>query len=430
MMNDGKYCVISSQFVNVSHSMMVGSADIKGRMLAARYSKFCAVFVLMLAVAMPSVAERQVDIFTDTQLVLDQSAGLRQQAMRASLEVVLIRAAGDVGVINYPGVSEALSTPSAYVSQYRYVSTDEVITIAGAARPAQQLFLQFSQSAIERLLKTSKIAMWRELRPEVLLWVATDTQGKRIADSESMVVSITRRAAALRGIPLALPLLDLTDRQALSAPRLWARDEAAINRASQRYGADAVLAGRVVGLSGGAQRANFILTYDRRSYYFSAESDNTAALMQSIIDQAMAVLAKPNAVMLADNNVLPAITVAVGNVSSFANYAAILQRLESLPSVSRVDLREVGGEYVIADLRYQTTQDRVRTQLSRLEGFESISDETFVRTYWQPSDDIVQVSDIAEADNSKIDNGEKEVLPASVAALPRIDAALIWNVSE
>ncbi|MGS2717051.1 DUF2066 domain-containing protein [Eionea flava] len=407
--------------------------------LVARYTSLCTVFVLMLTVAMPAAAEKQVDIFTDAQLVLDQSVGLRQQAMRASLELVLIRAVGDVNVVNYPEVREALSAPSAYVNQYRYASTEEMIVIAGAARPAQQLFLQFSQPAIERLLKTSKIAMWRELRPEVLLWVATDNQGKRIADATSAIVTTTRRAAALRGVPLALPLLDLTDRQALSAPRLWARDEVAINRASQRYGADAVLAGRVVGLSGGVQRANFILTYDRRAYYFSAESDNTAVLMQNIIDQSMVVLAKSNAVILADNNVLPTITVAVGNVSSFASYATILQRLEGLPSVSRVNLREVGGEYLIADLRYQTTQDRVRTQLSRLEGFESVSDELFISRYWQPAVDIVQLSDASEVDNSdigsiEVENREVEVLPAPsevpVASFPRIDAALIWNVSE
>jgi hypothetical protein len=44
---------------------------------------------------------------------------------------------------------------------------------------------------------------------------------------------------------LLYPLLDLEDRQAISADRVWQGDDAGVRRASARYGADSVLVGRV-----------------------------------------------------------------------------------------------------------------------------------------------------------------------------------------
>lgn len=406
--------------------MLASARQLAAQLLMAWPVYLCATITLAVTISAPAAAERRMEIFSDTSLVLDQSVSVRQQAMKASLKTVLVRATGDVDIAEQPAIATALSAPSAYVSQYRYANTDEVITIAGAARPAQQLFLQFSKPAVERLLKTAQIAMWRELRPEVLLWVAIDDQGKRIADTNSTAVTAMRRAASIRGIPLAVPSLDLTDRQSLSASRLWARDEVAIDRASQRYGADGVLAGRVI-MSGQALRANFLLTYNQRKYDFSAESDSLTALMQNIIDQAMVALAQPNSVILSDNNRLPSLTVAIGNVSRFASYAEVLQRLTALPSVSEASLQEVNQGYLLVNLRYQTTQDRIRSQLSQMQGFESIPKELFVGTYLQPPVSDVDREDEPEVSVSDTDSFAK---PAPLLPLPRIDLAFEWNGDE
>jgi hypothetical protein len=408
--------------------------------------------VLLLSLTSSVVsAERLIDIYTDTQLVLDQSTNLRQQAMRASLATVFIRVTGDSEVINRPMIQEALSTTSAYVSQYRYANTDEVITIAGAVRPAQQLWLEFSQSAIERLLQNAQLPVWSDIRPEILLWVATDNQGRRIADADSSPVQMIKRLAQARGVPLALPSLDLTDRRALTATRLWARDETAIKNASSRYGADGVLAGRIVTASANIWRANFILMYNQRSHYFSAESDNTTSLLQNIINQMTQVLAQTNSVVVNDDAALPSVLIAVDNVTRFSTYADILKRFSALSSVSHVMLQEVNKPYLLINVHYQGSQDRLLSQLKVIKRLEAISLSEFLAAYPQ-NIPLVAAESTIDTDTPIIDESVEgvevsankkgnegldeiivdeinndEITTESAPTSPIIDAAFMWR---
>ncbi|MFT6103476.1 MAG: hypothetical protein ACJAZJ_000901 [Candidatus Endobugula sp.] len=441
---------------NMKNSMKNTTTSVtKGRVAIVLSRLYIGMLVLFISLISSVVsAERQIDILTDTQLVLDQSMNLRQQAMRTSLSAVFVRVTGDSQVVSQPIIQEALSTPSAYVSQYRYANTDEVITIAGASRPAQQLWLQFSQSAIERLLQNAQLPVWSDIRPEILLWVATDNSGRRIADAGSSPVQTLKRLAQARGVPLVLPSLDLTDRRALTSARLWARDETAIKNASSRYGADGVLAGRIVTASANIWRANFILMYNQRSHYFSAESDNTTSLLQNIINQMTQVLAQTNSVVINDDAALPSVLIAVDNVTRFSTYADILKRFSALSSVSHVMLQEVNKSYLLINVHYQGSQDRVWSQLKVIKRLEAISLSEFLAAYPQniplvaaestididtpiidESIEGVEVSANKKGNDGlddtmvgEINNGE--ITSVITSTLPIIDAAFMWRESQ
>jgi uncharacterized protein len=383
-------------------------------------------------------AEKQIDLYVDSQLVLDQSDNLRQQAMRESLATIFIRVTGNVQITKHVAVTQALSKPEAYVSQYRYNSTDDVITIAGASRPAQELWLQFSELAIQRVLQAAQLPAWSSSRPEILLWVAVDESGKRILNTESVPVTTFKRIAKTRGLPLAIPLLDLADRQALAASRLWARDELAITRASARYGADGVLAGRIMSISGGLQRGNFVLMYEGRQYYYSAEGESATVVIQKIMDQSVNTLANANAVIAVGDNVAPHIVMAVDNIVEFSSYAELLESLRDLSSVRHVMLQEVNSHYLIIDLRYQGSATKLRNQLSGLPILQSMPVDQFLEQY--PAEDLAETSDTSLALDPLSTDGEPEVgegdaivTPAvtSIVApvVPIIDVAFTWSGS-
>ncbi|EGG95177.1 hypothetical protein IMCC1989_1600 [gamma proteobacterium IMCC1989] len=397
-------------------------------------------------------AEKQVDLYTHTQLVLDQSENLRLQAMRAGLASVFVRVTGDAQSVKQAAVVQALSKPSAYVSQYRYRTTDEVITIAGASRPAQELWLQFSESAIQRVLQTAQLPVWPNVRPEILLWVAADESGKRILGSGSTPINAFKRTADIRGLPLAMPLLDLTDRQELTATRLWARDERAINRASARYGADGVLAGRIVSVSAVQLRGNFVLIYNGRSYGVDVDGDNATVVVQKVMDQVVSVLAKANAVVVSSDGALAShIAIGVDNVFDFSAYAELLESLRNLSTVSHVMLKKVNHSHLLIDLRYQGDYTRLRQQLSSLPILQSIPVEQFVEKYppvVEPvKDEAIDTvpldtsKELTKELNSEIDDVVDAILDESVAAprlvprvvpraVPVIDAAFTWSGSE
>ena len=54
-----------------------------------------------------------------------------------------------------------------------------------------------------------------------------------------------RDFAGARGLPIIFPVLDFEDRRSLSENIVWNLDEQAIAAASERYGADSILAGRL-----------------------------------------------------------------------------------------------------------------------------------------------------------------------------------------
>jgi len=387
---------------------------------------------MMVISVLPSAAnaEKQVSIYTDKQLVLDQSVNLRQQAIRVSLSAVLIRVTGNTQVVSQSAIQQALSSPSAYLRQYRYAKTDEVITIAGASRPAQQLWLEFSPSAIEQLLKSAQLPIWSDIRPEILLWVATDDQGRRIVGAGSSPVQKIKRLAQARGVPLALPSLDLIDRRALTPARLWARDEASIENASARYGADGVLAGRIEVVSASTWRASFILQYNQRSHYFVAESENTTSLLQNIVNQMTQVLAQANAVVIDDNLALPSMLIAVDNVTRFATYAHIIDRFSELSAVSYVMLQEVNRSYLLVSVRYQGRQDRLLSQLEGLENFEAISVSEFVTAHSQRKPPTVNAANHIVIDDNDESASNEDVDSALETELkstfPIINTAFMW----
>ncbi len=334
-----------------------------------------ALFCLVLCVGLQSAdtfADKRVDIYSDTQLVLDQSESLRQQATNSSLATVIIKASGHSDVLQHPQVKAALAKANTYLAKYSYSSTDQTITIAGAQRPARQLLLQFSAPAIQRLLKTAQLPVWPEVRPEVLIWVASDRQGKRLLSSDSKEVNTLKEAASRRGIPVSTPLLDLADRQALSASRLWAMDESAIRNASARYGLQGVLAGRFVAVSGSSWQGRFILLHKSQRLYFTATNTTPALVAQDIINQTANYFSGLDAIVVNDAQTAPSVTITVANIHRFDQYASLMNYLNELPVIAGVIVNLVDDGTLTLELSYNGSADKLMSVLSNSQFLQEV----------------------------------------------------------
>lgn len=200
---------------------------------------------LILIMVSPNVAaEKSVDIYNTSSLVINQSPEVRQKATAKGLNRVLIRLSGQQNISQSQSIQIALKQAPDYLDRFSYQSTQQTLTIAGAARPATLLLMQFNAAAVKRLLSEANLPLWSERRPDVLVWTATDKRGKKYVDIESDMAKALNTSAADRGLPIVLPVLDLEDRRALPVARLWALDENQVRLASQRYATNAVLSGR------------------------------------------------------------------------------------------------------------------------------------------------------------------------------------------
>jgi uncharacterized protein len=324
-------------------------------------------FVVLISVGCFSIsvqAEKQVELYHISQLVLDQSVSLRQQATTAGLATVIVRVSGDPQALNAPLVKEALSKSTNYLTQYSYNSTDEKITIAGESRPARRLLLHYSAPAIQRLLQTAQLAIWPDNRPEVLLWLVSDQQGSRaLQEAQSVSVLAFKEAADNRGLPIANPLLDLVDRQKLSSARLWAMDEIAIRSASARYETEGILAGRLTVNNNSVWQASVVLLHREQRLFLNGTGVTAQLAAQAVMDQAVNYFARLNAIVIKDEANTPALMIKVTNITGFAAYARLLNQLENLPIIAGTMVSYVEGDQLIVSLRYNGTEDKVLATL-------------------------------------------------------------------
>jgi len=208
-----------------------------------------AAWLAAFAVLAPQFAEPAVfqNLYT---LTVSPEEGVtdRAQAVNLAMRQLLTRVTGDRDAGADPDLQDMVVNASQYVESY-------------AVPDRQTARVSFYSDAIERALESRNRPVWGPERPMTLLWIAIDTgQGERAllpadgappgasADMEALLDGLREELVTVaeeRGLPVTLPLLDLEDMAAVGFADVWGGFEQTVLAASDRYGADAVLVGRV-----------------------------------------------------------------------------------------------------------------------------------------------------------------------------------------
>jgi hypothetical protein len=173
---------------------------------------------------------------------------VRATATQAALARVLTRVTGRRGAPLDPQLQPLLSEPSRYLNSYG---------VDRQGRPQ----VSFNATRIDQALNELNLPIWGPERPLTLLWIAVDdgVGGRALLPANELVADLSPAMMQLltmirtelltvadeRGLPIALPLLDLEDLNAVSFTDVWGGFEDRVVAASARYRADAVLIGRV-----------------------------------------------------------------------------------------------------------------------------------------------------------------------------------------
>jgi uncharacterized protein len=167
-------------------------------------------------------------------------AGNRDAGFRATLEKVLVRMTGRRDVADRPETAALFENAAAYAQQFRQLAPD-------------RFWAAFDGAALERQLGELGLPVWGAERPSTLLWLAVDAGGGQrfvVASGAEFEQEVAIReqvfeAARARGLPMVFPLMDAEDRAQASFAEVWGGFEDSIRAASERYGVDAVLVGRL-----------------------------------------------------------------------------------------------------------------------------------------------------------------------------------------
>ncbi|MFT6389854.1 MAG: hypothetical protein ACJAUP_003249 [Cellvibrionaceae bacterium] len=354
------------------------------RALAPLLTFVVSFLVLIGLITIPSAntyAEKTVELYNASILVVNQNTEIRRKAVARGLKEVLVRLSGKASAFQSQEVQLASSNALDFLDRFSYQSTNQTLTIAGASQKATLLLMQFNSVSVKRLAKQAGLPIWSENRPDVLVWTASDSRGKRYVDVGSDIAEALNIAAANRGLPIALPVLDLEDRAALPVVRLWALDEDRVRLASKRYSTNAVLSGRFTN-NGKSWGGSFVLMHKGKNRYLSAEGKDEIAVAASIIGQvsdyfsdiyaidftpttsssstlpssSSASVVSPSAALGSSLTTIPTrgsrdLFLQVNNVDDFSKYVALMNYLETLSLLSSVTIINASRPQLLLDVR-------------------------------------------------------------------------------
>lgn len=186
----------------------------------------------MSLVSLASHAETVKNLYQVRQPVSGQTPEVRDQATQQALDTLVLRLTGDPKAAQSPGLAALRKDPQQIISQYGF-----------DAGPPEVLKVDFDPTTTEQALRRAGLSLWGANRPSILGWWLNDsTEGSSLVGDGQASAAPLRRAAQHRGLPLRLPLADLSEQIVATAPNLEGTDATPLRGASERYSADALLA--------------------------------------------------------------------------------------------------------------------------------------------------------------------------------------------
>ena len=222
--------------------------------------------------SLASHAEILTGLYQVREPVTSQSPEERTQATQKALQTLVLRLTGDAKALQSPALEAIRKDPQQIISQYGY-----------DAGPPESLQVDFDPVSTDKALRQAGLSLWGSNRPALLSWWLSDSvDGSSLVGDGQAAAEPLRRAAQHRGLPLRLPLADLNEQLVATVENLEGSNPAPLKEASERYGADALLAVHARE-EGGQWQAKWRLWLGDQQEQGSAQASDQAALADAVL---------------------------------------------------------------------------------------------------------------------------------------------------
>ena len=369
------------------------------------FSKLLGVCSLGLALLFASAATQALPVtglYSEHMAVANESDAERSRAFREALQAVILRVTGEPQWLDHPTIIAAVENAQSYVEAIGYSSefiavpaevaaraaqsTDvtgtaettgtteatEITQMPGAAveptvatpepdanqaevsaplipttREQRYIDVDFSSALIDELLTTANIPIWDSNRPSVLVWMALqDETGNRslmTADINNDIIELIQEFADRRGLPVLFPVLDFEDRRSLNEDLVWTLNEEAIRKASNRYGADSILTGRLHFTASGELVGLWQFLFQDEADVFDGFSTDLREYLHGPLARVTSQLASYFAIV-PESATREMVQLRVDGVGSLQEYSSLLSYVNGLGLVESVSPAQLDGE--------------------------------------------------------------------------------------
>lgn len=291
----------------------------------------------------------------------DTDSQTAQTARATALQQVLVKVSGQSNISDNEVIQKALENNSAYVSQLG----------RGSVNGQPMLDVSFDREKIRTLLTQANATFWSEQRPTILVWLIEDKSRDRTIvfdQSGNALQSPLNQAAALRGLPLLLPIGDFEDVTAISVPDLWGGFAQPIAKASSRYQPDAVMVVRVKG-SGEKTQLNWQLFPDSPAAMLDGKAEpvegriSGPAAIQEMMNTVADNLAARYAIQLGGATE-GGFAIEVANIRHVEDFFQLESLLKAMSSVAEVNATHLQGDRVRFSIRLLSNEQAFARELS------------------------------------------------------------------
>ena len=324
--------------------------------------RFALLFLAVLA--LPIQAATVNDLYQSQVTLIGSDQQADQAAREQGLANVLVKISGNTDILNNAAIKAAITNSGRYISQFGYSQNNG----------QRAIDLTFDKNQIKQLLIQSKASIWKDQRPNILVWMVDNNGQQRNIlwdQSTNALVNDTKQAADSRGLPLAFPVGDMTDTTAINASDLWGDFIDPIAAASTRYHADGLLIVKAQQQPDGTVTLNWNFYPQQPSQIektdtqaiIGSTSGTLAQASNKMINQVTDYLANKYAVVLgsvAGGDV----NIEVDNIQSTEDFFALEKMLNNLTTVSSANALRIKGNSAIFQLNLQGSEQAFRQEIS------------------------------------------------------------------
>lgn len=278
----------------------------------------------------------------------------KKDLFQQGLLQVLERINGRPGIEAYPAVAQALKQASNYVEQYSY--------------DGDKLCVKYSAPLVNQLISSTGERVWGQTRPSVILWLAMETEPQQRhligAESDPSLQSSLLKIAKQAGLPLVLPLMDLEDVSVVTVADVWGQFPSVLREASRRYGAQAILIGRIthrkdIGPETKSWNGYWQLLTDQETPSWRVQGETLEEVLTQGMTGTSHFLKGHYGVKNTSNRIFPAkpILVGVEDIQTAQDFAKVETYLASLEQVSRVNVYQIFAHGAIFEIFPKSDED-------------------------------------------------------------------------
>ncbi len=307
------------------------------------------VFLFIFALLAQNVHSIQVSgLYQGTVPVADESAAKRNPAIKQALIQVLVKLTGDRNIRSNSDIVPLLERPERFVQQFRYRQIDDV---EEPSVQSTELLVEFDETALNDGLRSYGLTIWGQERPSVLIWLAHEqNESRQLVSFENKpeYLNMLDAGARARGLSLLFPLLDLEDSSQISVSDVWGGFKEPISHASNRYQADVILAAKIIQLSPNLWESKWTAYINDLTESWTSQGELAAIVLKEGVDELADRIASQYA--NTGSSVSEVIELLVTDVDNLDKYARALAYLESVQSISSVQVKRVSRNNVIFTL--------------------------------------------------------------------------------